>query len=98
MLGSSEGPGVFRKTEFRTCWLQRVMRLAGSMSDGRFQFSTHRPLVSVTGAFYNRRNSKPAAVVSFTRGPSTRQPKINGSAYPSGCLKIDLYSGISQEH
>src|ERR1700689_3009878 len=98
MLRSGEGPRVLRKADFKTYWLQRDLKLPGSLLPGRIQFSTHRPLVSLTGAFYNRRNSQPAAVVSFSRGPDARQPNIDGSAFPCGYLKIDLYSGISQEH
>jgi hypothetical protein len=98
MLKGGEGTGVSRKTEFAARWLEPLQKLSGLGSPGRFQIFKAWPLVSMTGAFYNPRNTQAAAVVSFTRGPGTWKPKINGCAFPVGCLKIDLYSGISQEH
>src|SRR5580698_9903301 len=61
-------------------------------------FSLAATLVSRTGAFYNPLITPPAAVVSFTRGPGTQGP-INADALSAnGCLKIDPYFRISQEH
>src|SRR5580658_10892295 len=65
---------------------------------GRLRLSSTRTLVSGSGAFYNTGNTRAAAVLSFTRGPGTQPPFKPDALSASGCLKIEPYFGISQEH
>jgi len=46
-----------------------------------------RTLVTMREAFYNPFNTAAAAVVSFTRGPGTQPPKINGYTFRERVLE-----------
>jgi hypothetical protein len=62
----------------------------------QFRGSCARLLVRERGAFYNPRNTPAAAVVSFTRVPSTQPPNKMEVLFASECLNIDLHFEFSR--
>jgi hypothetical protein len=59
----------------------------GSKLLGRETVYLIRKLVTKGEAFYNPINTAAAAVVSFTRGPGTHPPKINGYTFRERVLE-----------